>query len=132
MALLSARTTRIAGIVIALSAAGLWALHAMDARADPPPFEDNSPCAKGALCLRRSSPISRRGSPPNPARRMPGDNSWAQCAHQLEKLTELAPRNLRAPSRLLGRTTETNGKACGRHASHVRRNGERLCGSHPT
>jgi LTXXQ motif family protein len=47
MVFVSARATRTAVMVIALSAAGLWALHAMDARADPPPLEDNSPCAEG-------------------------------------------------------------------------------------
>jgi hypothetical protein len=47
MAFVSARATRTAVFVIALSGAGLWALSAMDARADPPPLEDNSPCAEG-------------------------------------------------------------------------------------
>ena len=43
----SARATRTAFIVIALSAAGLWGLRAMDARADPPPQDDSSPCVEG-------------------------------------------------------------------------------------
>jgi LTXXQ motif family protein len=47
MVFVSARATRTAVMVIALSAAGLWALHAMDARADPPALDDNSPCAEG-------------------------------------------------------------------------------------
>jgi hypothetical protein len=47
MAFISARATRTAICVIALSGAGLWALRAMDAKADPPPLEDNSPCGEG-------------------------------------------------------------------------------------
>ena len=43
----SARATRTAFIVIALSGAGLWGLRAMDARADPPPQDDSSPCVEG-------------------------------------------------------------------------------------
>ena len=71
---LSARATRTAVMVIALSAAGLWALRAMDAKADPPPWKTIRPAPKGAPCSPRSSPISRRASPPNPAGRTPGDN----------------------------------------------------------
>jgi hypothetical protein len=47
MAFVSTRATRTAIFVIALSGAGLWALSAMDAKADPPPFDDSSPCAEG-------------------------------------------------------------------------------------
>jgi periplasmic protein CpxP/Spy len=47
MAFVSARTTRTAVFVIALSGAGLWALSAMDAKADPPSMDDASPCAEG-------------------------------------------------------------------------------------
>jgi hypothetical protein len=47
LAFISTRATRTAVFVIALSGAGLWALSAMDAKADPPPLEDNSPCAEG-------------------------------------------------------------------------------------
>jgi hypothetical protein len=74
MALVSARTTRIAVIVIALSAAGLWALHAMDARADPPSFEDKSPCAEGrALFAAKLAYLEARISPePNQA------DAWRQ------------------------------------------------------
>ena len=47
MTFVSTRATRTAVFVIALSGAGLWALSAMDAKADPPPFDDSSPCAEG-------------------------------------------------------------------------------------
>jgi hypothetical protein len=47
MAFLSTRATRTAVFVIALSGAGLWALSAMDAKADPPPMDDGSPCTEG-------------------------------------------------------------------------------------
>ena len=47
MSFLSASAARTAVCVIALSGAGLWALHAMDAKADPPPIDDGSPCAEG-------------------------------------------------------------------------------------
>src|SRR3984885_3170921 len=47
MAFVSTRTTRTAIFVIALSGAGLWALSAMDAKADPPSMDDASPCVEG-------------------------------------------------------------------------------------
>jgi hypothetical protein len=47
MSFISARATRTAVFVVALSGAGLWALHAMDAKADPPPLEESQPCAEG-------------------------------------------------------------------------------------
>jgi hypothetical protein len=47
MSFVSARATRTAVFVVALSGAGLWALRAMDAKADPPPLEDSQPCAEG-------------------------------------------------------------------------------------
>jgi hypothetical protein len=47
MSFLSTRATRTAIFVVALSGAGLWALSAMDAKADPPPMDDASPCAEG-------------------------------------------------------------------------------------
>jgi hypothetical protein len=47
MSFVSARATRTAIIVIALSGAGLWGLRAMAASADPPAIDDASPCAEG-------------------------------------------------------------------------------------
>jgi LTXXQ motif family protein len=47
MAFVSTRATRTAVFVIGLSGAGLWALSAMDAKADPPAQDDSSPCAEG-------------------------------------------------------------------------------------
>ena len=47
MPFLSTRATRTAVFVIALSGAGLWALSAMDAKADPPSMDNASPCAEG-------------------------------------------------------------------------------------
>jgi hypothetical protein len=64
MLFVSARATRTAVIVIALSAAGLWALHAMDARADPPALDDLSPCAEGrALFAAKLAYLEARISP---------------------------------------------------------------------
>ena len=64
MSFLSASATRAAVCVIALSGAGLWALHAMDAKADPPPMDDSSPCAEGrALFAAKLAYLEARISP---------------------------------------------------------------------
>jgi hypothetical protein len=64
MPFLSARATRTAVIVVALSGASLWALHAMDARADPPAQDDSSPCAEGrALFAAKLAYLEARISP---------------------------------------------------------------------
>jgi hypothetical protein len=64
MPFLSAGAMRTAVCVIALSAAGLSALHAMDARADPPPLDDSSPCAEGrALFAAKLAYLEARISP---------------------------------------------------------------------
>ena len=47
MSFVSARATRTAIIVIALSGAGIWGLRAMAASVDPPAMDDASPCAEG-------------------------------------------------------------------------------------
>jgi hypothetical protein len=88
MAFLSARATRIAVIVIALSAAGLWALHAMDARADQPPLEDNSPCAEGrALFAAKLAYLETRISPePSQA------DAWRQFVGAMHASTAEADR----------------------------------------
>ena len=49
MSLLSATAMRTAVCVVALSGAGLWALWAMDAKADPPLLDDSSPCAEARV-----------------------------------------------------------------------------------
>jgi LTXXQ motif family protein len=74
MAFVSARATRTAVFVIALSGAGLWALSAMDAKADPPPLEDDSPCAEGrALFAAKLAYLEARIAPE------PGQaNAWRQ------------------------------------------------------
>ena len=64
MSFVSARPTRTAVFVIALSGAGLWALRAMDAKADPPPQDDSSPCAEGrALFAAKLAYLEARISP---------------------------------------------------------------------
>ncbi len=64
MPFLSARATRTAVIVVALSGAGIWALHAMDARADPPAQDNSSPCAEGrALFAAKLAYLEARISP---------------------------------------------------------------------
>ena len=63
MSFLSASAARAAVCVIALSGAGLWALHAMDAKADPP-MDDSSPCAEGrALFAAKLAYLEARISP---------------------------------------------------------------------
>jgi hypothetical protein len=64
MSLASAAAVRTAVFVAALSAAGVWALRAMDAKADPPPLEDSSPCAEGrALFAAKLAYLEARVSP---------------------------------------------------------------------
>ena len=64
MPFLSAGAMRTAVCVIALSAAGLWALRAMDARADPPIVDDSPPCAEGrALFAAKLAYLEARISP---------------------------------------------------------------------
>jgi hypothetical protein len=64
MSLLSAAAMRTAICVIALSGAGLWALRAMDAKADPPPLDDSSPCVEGrALFAAKLAYLEARISP---------------------------------------------------------------------
>lgn len=69
MHFISARETRTAVIVIALSAAGLWALRAMDAKADPPSMDDSSPCAEGrALFAAKLAYLEARSDSANAGR----------------------------------------------------------------
>jgi hypothetical protein len=64
MALVSARGTRTAVIVVALSVAALWGLRAMDAKAEPPAVDDSSPCAEGrALFAAKLAYLEARISP---------------------------------------------------------------------
>jgi hypothetical protein len=64
MALVSTRATRTAVMVIALSGAGLWALRAMDARADPPSMDESSPCTEGrALFAARLAYLEAKVAP---------------------------------------------------------------------
>ena len=64
MSFASAAAVRTAVFVVALSGAGLWALRAMDAKADPPPSEDSSPCAEGrALFAAKLAYLEARVSP---------------------------------------------------------------------
>ena len=64
MFFVSARAARTAVFVISLSGGGLWALRAMDAKADPPPQEDSQPCAEGrALFAAKLAYLEARISP---------------------------------------------------------------------
>ena len=64
MAFLSARATRIAVFVLALSGGGLWALYAIDAKADPPAMDGSSPCAEGrALFAAKLAYLESRVAP---------------------------------------------------------------------
>ena len=84
---------------------------------------------KDAPCSRRSSPISKRASLPEPSQ----EDAWRTFADAMRasagrRWTALAPRNLPALSRLMRANAETDGKACGGHAGDVWRDGGRLCG----
>ena len=64
MAFVATRATRTAIFVIALSGAGLWALRAMDATADPQALDDISPCAEGrALFAAKLANLEARIAP---------------------------------------------------------------------
>jgi hypothetical protein len=64
MSFVSRAAVRTAVFVVALSGAGLWALRALDAKADPPPSEDISPCAEGrALFAAKLAYLEARVSP---------------------------------------------------------------------
>jgi hypothetical protein len=76
MAFVSARATRTAVMVIALSGAGLWALHAMDAKADPPPFDDSSPCAEGRALFAAKLAYLEARIAPEPSQ----EGAWRQFA----------------------------------------------------
>ena len=129
MAFVSARATRTAVIVIALSAAGLWALRAMDAKADPPAMDDSSPCAEGRALFAAKLAYLEAHIAPEPSQ----EEAWRRFADAMRAsagevdraCVEEPPRPLSVDA---GERLETNGKACGRHASDVWRNGERLCG----
>ena len=66
MSFLSASAARAAVCVIALSGAGLWALHAMDAKADPP-MDDSSPCAEGRALFAAKLAYLEVGISPEPS-----------------------------------------------------------------
>jgi hypothetical protein len=64
MRFISARATRTTVTVVALSAAGLWALRVMDAKADPPSSEESQPCVEGrALFAAKLAYLEARVSP---------------------------------------------------------------------
>jgi LTXXQ motif family protein len=88
MSFISARATRTALIVIALSAAGLWALRAMDAKADPPALDDASPCAEGrALFAAKLAYLEARVAP-EPSQ----EDAWRHFADAMRASTGEADR----------------------------------------
>ena len=102
MAFVSARATRTAVIVIALSAAGLWALRAMDAKADPPALDDSSPCAEGRALFAAKLAYLEARIAPEPSQ----EDAWRTVRGRDASVrgrcsTALAPRNLRARSPLM-------------------------------
>jgi hypothetical protein len=76
MAFVSTRATRTAVMVVALSGAGLWALCAMDARADPPSLEDNSPCAEARALFAAKLAYLEARIAPEPSQ----EGAWRQFA----------------------------------------------------
>jgi hypothetical protein len=67
MSFISARAMRTALFVVALSGAGLWALHAMDAKADPPPLEESQLCAEGRALFAAKLAYLEVGISPEPS-----------------------------------------------------------------
>jgi len=79
MPLLSARATRTAVIVLALSGAGLWALRAMDARADPPALDDSAPCAEGRALFAAKLAYLEARIAPEPSQ----EDAWRRFAEAM-------------------------------------------------
>ena len=87
-------------IVIALSGAGLWALHAMDARADPPPHgRQLRPARKGRASVRGEARLSRGAHiAPEPSqedawRRFRGRDAIASAGEADRACAEEPPRS---------------------------------------
>jgi hypothetical protein len=83
MSFLSPRGARTAVFVIGLSGAALCALHAMDARADPPPVDDSGPCAEGrALFAARLAYLEARIAP-----KPDQEDAWRTFANAMRSST---------------------------------------------
>ena len=83
MAFVPARTTRTAVFVIALSGAGLWALSAMDAKADPPPMEDTQPCVEGRALFAAKLAYLEARIAPEPSQ----EEAWRTFANTMRAST---------------------------------------------
>jgi hypothetical protein len=83
MAFVSTRTTRTAIFVIALSGAGLWALSAMDAKADPPSMDDASPCVEGRALFAAKLAYLEARIAPEPSQ----EEAWRTFANAMRAST---------------------------------------------
>ena len=83
MPFLSARATRTAVIVIALSGAGLWALRAIDARAGPPALDDSAPCAEGRALFAAKLAYLEARIAPEPSQ----EDAWRRFAEAVRAST---------------------------------------------
>jgi hypothetical protein len=83
MSFVSARTTRTVVFVIALSGAGLWALSAMDAKADPPAFDESSPCTEGGALFAAKLAYLESRIAPEPSQ----EDAWRTFANAMRAST---------------------------------------------
>ena len=83
MFFVSARATRTAVFVIAVSGAGLWALRAMDAKADPPPLEESQACAEGRALFAAKLAYLEARVPPEPSQ----EQAWRIFANGMRTST---------------------------------------------
>lgn len=101
MSFVSARATRTAVFVVALSGAGLWALRAMDAKADPPPLEESRPCAEGRALFAAKLAYLEVRIAPEPSQEEAWRTLPMRCEPPSARWTALAPRNLPGHSPLM-------------------------------
>ena len=114
MAFVSARAMRTAVMVIALSAAGLWALRAMDAKADPPALDDSSPCAEGRALFAAKLAYLEARIAPEPSQ----EDAWRRFADAMRASAGDADRACAdEPPRLLSVDAGERLKRMERHAA---------------
>ena len=114
MSFVSARTTRTAIIVIALSGAGLWGLRAMDARADPPSQDDSSPCTEGRALFAAKLAYLEAKIAPEPSQ----EEAWRTFTDALRASAgEVARACVEDPPRPLSADAGERLKRMARHAA---------------
>jgi hypothetical protein len=114
MAFVSPRATRTAVFVVALSGAGLWALSAMDAKAEPPPFEDSAPWPEGRALFGAKLAHLEAGIAPEPSQ----EEAWRTLANATPASSGVEDRGrTEEPLRPLPVDTRERLKRTGKHAA---------------